>query len=132
MSEFVEGATAADLPLDGKRVLVLEDEPLISMMTEDMVVDLGGIVVGPYASLDALSAALDDGLDFDVALLDVNVNGTRSTSVAPAIAARGKPIVFCSGYDETGIEAEWRATPRLRKPFSEKDLAVMIGEVLGG
>jgi CheY-like chemotaxis protein len=112
-----------DRPFEGYKVLVLEDEPLISMLTEDMVTELGGSVVGPFSRLATARQEVADGAGHvTLALLDVNLNGERSTGFARELRDLGVPVVFCTGYDETGIEEEWRATPRLRKPFSEPEL----------
>lgn len=118
-------------PLSDLQILILEDEPLVSMMTEDMVVDLGGTVVGPFSRLDALVRHIEGGGSCDLALLDVNVNGERSTSVADLLRSRQIPIIFCTGYDDAGIGEEWRASPRLRKPFSDQELETAMRLALG-
>jgi CheY-like chemotaxis protein len=112
-------------------VLILEDEPLVSMMTEDMVTDLGGRVVGPFSRLDALVRHMETGAACDLALLDINVNGERSTTIAGMLIERNIPIIFCTGYDDAGIAEEWREVPRLRKPFSDADLMRATSEALG-
>lgn len=123
----------SDPLLAGLAVLILEDEPLVAMMTEDMVIDLGGRIVGPFSRLDAVRRHLDEqgGAGFDLALLDVNVNGERSTAIAGLLQEAGVPIVFCTGYDDAGIAAEWRGVPRLRKPFTSDDLRRASAEALG-
>jgi CheY-like chemotaxis protein len=119
-------------PFQDLRVLVLEDEPLISMLTEDMVTDLGGKVVGPFARVSAARAEVEGGAGhINLALLDVNLNGERSTAFARELKTLGVPVVFCTGYDEAGIEEEWRSTPTLRKPFSEPELVKTVTALLG-
>ena len=66
--------------LNGLRVLVLEDETLVSMLLEDMLADLGCVVVGPYARTRQAAAFLEGGGQADVAILDVNVAGETSTA----------------------------------------------------
>lgn len=118
-------------PLENINVLVLEDEPLISLATEDMVTELGGRVVGPFARIPAARKEVEDGAGhIQLALLDININGERSTDFARDLQTLGVPIVFCTGYDETGLEAEWRSTPTLRKPFSEPDLVKAVNALL--
>jgi DNA-binding LytR/AlgR family response regulator len=113
-------------------VLILEDEPLVSMLTEDMVTDLGGRIVGPFSRLDAARQHVESGGETcDLALLDVNVNGERSMAIAAMLQERQVPIVFCTGYDDSGIAEEWRSVPRLRKPFSYDDLLVATQQALG-
>lgn len=122
----------SEAPFSGLKVLVLEDEPLISMLTEDMVVELGGSVVGPFARLATARQAVAGGADgINLALLDVNLNGERSMGFAHELQQLGVPVVFCTGYDENGIEEEWRSTPRLKKPFNEPDLVRTVNGLLG-
>jgi CheY-like chemotaxis protein len=119
-------------PFADLNVLVLEDEPLISMLTEDMVTELGGKVVGPFARIAAAREHVANGVaGINLALLDVNLNGERSTGFAKELRTLGVPVVFCTGYDEAGIEEEWRSTPTLRKPFSEPELVKAVSALLG-
>lgn len=117
--------------LSGARVLVLEDETLVSMMVEDMLLDLGCEVVGPFAKLDAALAFVDGGEGaIDAALLDVNLGGVRSFPVAEALAGKGVPFVFTTGYDESGLPEVWRGRPTLRKPFMLGEMADALRKAL--
>ncbi|NBU28501.1 MAG: response regulator, partial [Caulobacteraceae bacterium] len=88
--------------LTGLRVLVVEDELLVSMLVEDMLSDFGCKVVGPASDIDqALQLARDAGID--VAILDVNVSGRQSFPVADILKGRGLPFAFASGYGEAGV-----------------------------
>lgn len=119
-----------DRPFANYKVLVLEDEPLISMLTEDMVTELGGSVVGPFSRVATARQEVAGGAGhITLALLDVNLNGERSTGFAHELRQLGVPVVFCTGYDEAGIEEEWRSTPRLRKPFSEPELIKTVNSL---
>jgi CheY-like chemotaxis protein len=107
--------------LKGARVLVVEDEAAISMLLEDMLDDFGCEIVGPAARLTtALEMAQKD--TFVVAILDVNVAGEPIYPVAEAIAQRGLPIVFSTGYGGAGIREPFRDRPVVQKPFSQADL----------
>lgn len=117
--------------LSGARVLVLEDETLVSMMVEDMLLDLGCEVLGPFAKLDqALEfvGRTDGGID--AALLDVNLGGVRSFPMAEALADKGVPFVFTTGYDESGLPDVWRGRPTLRKPFMMGEMADALRKAL--
>jgi DNA-binding response OmpR family regulator len=121
----------ADEPLTGAKVLVLEDETLVSMMVEDMLLDLGCEVVGPFAKLDQALAYVDgDGAEIDAALLDVNLGGVRSFPMAEALAGKGVPFVFTTGYDESGLPDIWRGRPTLRKPFMMGEMAEALRKAL--
>src|ERR1700760_3018451 len=98
--------------LVGTRVLVLEDETLVSMMVEDMLADLSCEVIGPFARLDQAIEAVSelDGAP-DVALLDVNLGRQQSFPLAEILRDKGVPFVFTTGYDDSGIPNEWRDRP---------------------
>ncbi|MCJ2007554.1 response regulator [Methylobacterium sp. WL30] len=115
--------------LQGKRVLVVEDEAAISMLLEDMLLDFGCTVVGPAARL---STALEmaEGETFEVAILDVNVAGEPIYPVAEAIAKRDLPLIFSTGYGGAGIREPFRDRPVVQKPFSQADLKrTLIGAI---
>jgi CheY-like chemotaxis protein len=108
--------------LAGLKVLVVEDEMLVSMLVEDMLSDLGCTVVGPAAELDE-AMTLAQTAEIDLALLDVNVGGKPVFPVADALKARGVPFAFASGYGEAGLSEDHRGAAVLQKPFREADLA---------
>lgn len=107
--------------LEGRRVLVVEDEAAISMLLEDMLLDFGCAVVGPAARLNA-ALDLASRESFEVAILDVNVAGEPIYPVAEALAERGLPFVFSTGYGGAGIREPFRDRPVVQKPFSQQDL----------
>ena len=108
--------------LHGKKVLIVEDEALITMLFEDILADLGCEVVGPAMNvrqaLDLARAA-----EVDVAVLDVNLNGEPSFPVASVLQERGVPLVFSSGYGSHGLPPEWQGRPTLPKPFTADEVA---------
>jgi DNA-binding response OmpR family regulator len=104
------------------RILVVEDEAMISMLLEDMVLDCGGEIVGPAAKFDdALELARK--AEFRVAVLDLNLNGTLSYPIAEVIRERGIPVIFATGYGAGGLLDRFRDCPTLQKPFSQQDFA---------
>jgi CheY-like chemotaxis protein len=112
----------------GKRVLVVEDEMMIRMLLEGMLDDLGHTVAGEAGAIDE-AIALAKKADFDVALLDVNLNGRPITPVVEILIARGVPFVFASGYGERGVPEPYRGSPTLQKPFQVEALAQAIDAV---
>lgn len=105
--------------LRGKRVLVVEDEPIVAMHLEDMLEDLGCEVAGSYARLEEARAAAAVG-DFDLAILDVNLGGTESFPVAEVLSTRGVPFVFATGYG--GRETPFPQARTVTKPYRQEDL----------
>jgi len=109
----------------GLRLLVVEDEVMISALIEDMLTELGHSIVGLAASVDE-AAGLAAGAEFDVALLDVNLQGETVESVAATLARRGKPFVFTTGYGERAIPPEFKDRPLLPKPYHIDQLSEIL------
>ena len=102
-------------------MFIVEDETLLAMLIEDMLEDLGYLTVFHASRLDAgLQFALSG--DYDLAILDINIIGGTSFPIAAAIAARGIPFIFCSGYGRLGIPEAWGHTHCVAKPFSAQQL----------
>ncbi|KAA2241204.1 response regulator [Salinarimonas soli] len=106
---------------NGLRVLVVEDEAMVSMLVEDMLLDLGCEIVGPAARIPA-ALDLASSAEIDAAVLDVNVAGQAIWPVADALSARGVPIVFTTGYGESGLQGAYVSHDVVQKPFQIDDL----------
>jgi CheY-like chemotaxis protein len=113
-----------------KRILVVEDEPLVAMLLEDMMSDLGFEVVGPALRFER-AVELVESEALDAAILDVNLGDRRSYPVAEMLVARGVPFVFATGYGSAGTEWEPRV-PILRKPFQAEVVSSVMFDLLGG
>jgi CheY-like chemotaxis protein len=119
----------ADAPTAALRILVVEDELMIRMLLEDMLGELGHTIAVAAARIDeALEAAKT--AEFDLAILDVNLNGEPISPVADALVARGVPFVFATGYGEHGLPAPYRDRPTLKKPFQLEGLEQMLLSVI--
>ena len=115
--------------LSGLRVLLVEDEVLVSWLTQDLLEDLGCVVLGPVASIaQALSAIATQAID--AVVLDINLDGQLSYPVADALALRGVPYVFVTGYDIGRRPDAYRAAPALQKPLDRTELARTLASVL--
>ena len=114
--------------LQGLKVLVLEDETLVSMMVEDMLSDLGCQVIGPASRLDE-AIALANAEELDCAVLDVNLGGQPIFPLADILRAQGHPFAFATGYGDAGLRDVDQGSPVLQKPFREGDLARVLGEL---
>jgi CheY-like chemotaxis protein len=109
----------------GKRIFVVEDEMMIRMLLEGMLEDLGHTVAAQAGAIDeALTLARQ--ADFDVALLDVDLNGSPITPVVEVLVGRRLPFVFASGYGPRGVPEPYRTSPTLQKPFQVEALARAI------
>jgi CheY-like chemotaxis protein len=117
-----------DKVLAGRRVLVVEDEMMILMTIEDMLGDLGCVVTAAATVDQAL--AFVDAQAFDVAMLDVNLNGNKSYPVADSLTARGVPFLFSTGYSDHGMREGYRDRPVLRKPFKYEQLVEILRRLI--
>ena len=117
--------------LDGLRVLVVEDEMMVSMLIEDMLGDLGCTVVGPASRLDE-AIELAKQADLDCAVLDVNLGGQLVFPVADLLAARGIPVLFATGYGSASSLGgrQTAAVAVLRKPYPREALAAALAKAL--
>ena len=98
------------------RILIVEDEGLISMMLEDWLVELKHNLVGPAWTLpQALEMARES--EFDAAILDLHLRSEPADSVADIFKARGIPFAISSGSSTQEIEQKFAGHPVLSKPF---------------
>ncbi len=105
----------------GNRLLLVEDEALTGMMMSDMLTELGFEVIGPFGRVaDAMVAVGRE--DFQVAVLDVNLDGEMVYPVADAVLALGVPFVFVTGYSAEGIDRRFAQVPVLQKPIERQML----------
>lgn len=124
----VSADTACVERIRGRRILVLEDEPLIAMMMARLVVQMGATVVGPFAGPREALRQLRP--DIDAALLDVNAGDEMAYPLAEALFERGVPVVFVTGYQANAIDARFARAPVLTKPIEPEDLAHALAGVL--
>lgn len=111
------------------RVLLVEDEMLVSMLIEDMLDELGYEITGPVARLEnAVSAAQEEQLV--AAVLDLNLNGRNTYSVAETLQKRGIPFIFATGYGVSVLSERFQHVPTLQKPFQLVDLSRALDSVM--
>jgi CheY-like chemotaxis protein len=107
------------------RVLVIEDEMMIRMLLQDMLDDLGHTLAGEAGGIDE-ALALARQAEFDIAILDVNLNGQPISPVVEVLVQRGLPFVFATGYGQRGVPEPYRMIPTLQKPFQADALALAL------
>jgi CheY-like chemotaxis protein len=120
----------ADRPPGGS-VFLVEDEVMIRMMVADMLEELGYSVAAEAGEINE-AIKLAQTATFDIAILDVNVNGKVISPVAELIMARNLPFIFATGYGSSGLPEQYRDRPALQKPFQLETLARMIDTALKG
>jgi CheY-like chemotaxis protein len=112
----------------GKRVFVVEDEAMIRLLLDGMLDEIGYTMTAEAGRLEeALTVARQGG--FDLAILDVNLNGQPVTPVVEVLLERGVPFVFASGYGRRGIPDDFARVPLLQKPFQAEALARALATI---
>ena len=107
--------------LDGLRLLVVEDEPLIALDIAGTLQRAGADVSRPVGTEEEALQALESGA-FDGAVLDANLHGLPVDNIAAALTRRNIPFVFVTGYGQVGLPASFRHTPVVAKPFNDRQL----------
>lgn len=114
------GATGS-VSLEGRRFLIIEDEPLVMLELVDLLTGAGAVVAGQASSRsDALELARTRQVDG--ALLDGNLQGEMVDDIAAALAARDIPFLFVSGYGREHLPVEFDRVVAVTKPFSPATL----------
>lgn len=98
-------------------ILLVEDEAVIALTAEDMIEELGCTVTAHAASVAEALERVTAGA-FDLALLDINLNGHMSTPVAEALQRAGKPFIFTTGYGSAGTQGAFPHAPVVAKPYT--------------
>lgn len=111
------------------KVLVVEDEMMIAMMIEDILAELGHEVAGVAMRLPQ-ALELAKGIEADVAILDINLDGRKSFPAAQVLRDRGIKIIFASGYGSPGLEAPFTNDVIIKKPFETSDIRSAIQRVI--
>ncbi|MGR4866148.1 response regulator [Caulobacter sp. LARHSG274] len=117
--------------LIGRRILLVEDELLISCLLEDMLEDLGCMLIGPASGVDQ-ALRLVAGEAIDAVILDVSLDQQLSYPVADALVARGIPFLFSTGYDRDRLRDGYRSFAMLQKPFHPSELAKVLAGLFAG
>jgi CheY-like chemotaxis protein len=112
------------------RILILDDEPMISSILQDWLAELRCETVGPAQSVQA-ALGLVESTSVDAGILDVTLRGEDCYPVAEALRSRSIPFVLTTGYGSGGVLARFRDRPILSKPFNFEALRGAIATLLG-
>ena len=102
---------------------------LVMMIIEDMLAELGCTSVSAAATVEEALALIEAEV-FDVAMLDINLDGSKSHSVADALALRGVPFAFATGYIGNDMREGYRDRPILKKPLQSELVAATLARLL--
>ena len=113
-----------------KTILIIEDDPFISMDLEDIFESEGFKVLGPYAEVQPGLKVLEDHKP-DVAMLDYNLGSETSVPIAKELDSKNIPYAFLSGQIKTVImDKGTRPQPVILKPFIPEKLIGMVHELM--
>ena len=116
--------------LNGKRVMIVEDEFLVAMELESELTDQGCVVIGP-AGRSAPALAILENETPDAVLLDLNLDGETPTALAEVLTRRRVPFIVVTGYSSRHPEPPvLRDAPRLQKPVRSRELLAALTEAL--
>ena len=112
------------------RVLVVEDEMTVALLIEDMVTELAYEVAAVVPRLDDAMRLLESD-SFDLAMLDVHLNGKTVFPFAAELEARDIPFLFATAYGARGIPEAFRGHLVLQKPFGPVELRRALLDLSG-
>ncbi|PPU09614.1 hypothetical protein [Xanthomonas arboricola] len=115
-----------DNPLNGRRILVVEDDYLLAESLNDLLVEAGVCVLGPVGNVPEALSLVTSGQSIDGALLDVNVRGQPVFPVADALLERGVPFSFCSGYDRYTLPPRFAHLSYCMKPYNPRMITALL------
>jgi CheY-like chemotaxis protein len=120
--------SSGGVTLIGLRILIVEDQGMIAMALEDMLFDLGCVVVGPALNFRTAMELATTGM-LDGAVLDIHLGDDRSFPVAEILRRQGVPFVFATGYGDRGLEPPFEEAPVLPKPYSLVALELALVDI---
>ena len=116
--------------LHGVTAIIIEDNILLADSMR-LALESWDCTIAGMAGTIARAKELIDLVDFDVAILDIDLRGKSVMPVVEAVRAHDKPFLFVSGYgDESVLPAHLRSVKRLNKPVDPQRLAFSIREIV--
>ena len=120
---------AAKPDLSGKRMLAVEDSPVVAPFTADILGELGCVVVGPAPNM-AAARALIESETLDAALMDVHIRGERVFPLCDMLESRTVPFILTSGYADWQVPEKLEQRPRLQKPYTMEQVEKALKKLL--
>ena len=111
------------------RVLVVEDEPMLAFVLEELLIEAGFAIAGVTARLEKALAIIESGA-CDAAILDAVLGGVSAAPAAAALAARGLPCLIVSGYSPGQLPSAFSGALCLQKPCKPDRLIEALSSIL--
>src|SRR5437764_11617633 len=115
--------------LTGRRILLVEDSPVVGPFTAELLEELGCEVAGPAPNM-AMARELIEGGGYDAALMDIRIRGERVFPLCEVLEAKRLPFVLTSGYADWQVPDKWADRPRLQKPYTLDQVREALSEAL--
>jgi len=112
-----------------RRVLIVEDEPVIAFALEELLIASGFQIAGVATRLEAALAVIESGV-CDAAIIDTNLAGVSAGPAAVALKARGVPYLILSGYSSSQLLSVFSGAPCLQKPCRPDRLVEALCSIL--
>jgi CheY-like chemotaxis protein len=113
-----------------RRILVVEDSPVVAPFAVDVLEELGFTVVGPAPNLAVARELIEEG-GFDLALVDVFIRGERVFPLCDMLEANGVPFILTSGYGDWQLPEKLEDRPRLQKPYTIEQVKQALDALIG-
>jgi len=113
----------------GRRVLIVEDEPMLAFVLQELLQEDGFVIAGVAARLEPAMAIIESGT-CDAAVLDANLAGVSAGPAAAALAARGLPYIVLSGYSPDQLPDVFSGALHLQKPCRPERLLEALRGIL--
>ena len=115
--------------LNCRRILIVEDSPVVAAFATTALEELGCVVIGPAQNM-AVARELATNEQIDAAIVDIRIRGEKAFSICEILAARDIPFVLATGYADSATPEKWRNRMQLSKPYKLEDFRQALIEVL--
>lgn len=117
------------MPLDGRSVLLVDDDFILVMNARRDLEEVGAKVIGPFNRADAALSSLEEGRP-DVAVVDLNLGAGPNFDLVRALTAQRIPTLIVTGYDQCTIPPDLASVPCLQKPIVKHQLVSAVAQLL--
>jgi ActR/RegA family two-component response regulator len=130
MTMTFDESNVENMTLQGRRILVIEDDYLVAQVICSFLEEAGAEIVGPIGWVDeAIAFIKSHCAAFDGAVLDVNLHGQKSYPIADSLLAHHVGFVFTTGYGADAVEAAYRHYPRCEKPLNQQAIVAALATI---
>ena len=116
--------------LAGKRILLVEDSPVVGPFAQSLLEELGCEVIGPAANMAAARESAESA-ELDAAIVDIRIRGEKAFPICEILERRQIPFILSSGYADWPTPLKWQDRPQLPKPYTLADMEAALGQLLG-